>query len=418
MNTAFKSLLVGLLAFSWLFILPTFDQCYAATPMVANGDNYSLILKSDGSVWSWGRNTSGQLGDGTTTDRDDPIQVAGLSDVVAIDACASTSMALKGDGTVWAWGNNFKCQLGIGVCGFNEDRRLVPVQVIGLSGIVAISLKNEYQFALKSDGTVWAWGYNPDGILGVEDFHRYVHTPDQVVGLSDVVEIASSDSRSYAIKSDGTVWAWGENGWGGLGDGTNTRHSHPVQLPILSGVVAIEPYRNATLALKSDGSVWGWGFVDSCYDLGDTTKVDPYTPVQIMGLSDVVSLSLGISHVTALKNDGSVWWWDSNFGPIKVENFSVSQFSTEAPQAPTLFNSTNGDNVKVYWSPKFDATGYTLYYAPYPFTGIESIGSFDMGQVTEGEFTLWGGASFYIAIEAYNDSGASGYSNIGLFTIQ
>ena len=121
---------------------------------IAGGDSHSLALKSDGTVWAWGYNGCGQLGDGSTTNRLTPVQVSGLTGVVAIAGGGSHSLALKSDGTVWAWGCNDYGQLGDGT----TTNRLTPVQVSGLTGVVAIAGGGAHSLALKSDGTVWAWG--------------------------------------------------------------------------------------------------------------------------------------------------------------------------------------------------------------------------------------------------------------------
>ncbi len=187
---------------------------------VKAGGWHTLGLKSDGTVWAWGNNGSGRLGDGTTTDRHTPVQVNGLSGVTAIAGGWHYTIAMKSDGTVWAWGYNDYGQLGDGT----TTERHTPVQVSGLSGVVAIAGAQLHSLALKSDGTVWAWGENSAGQLG-DGTTTSRYTPVQVSGLSGVVAIAGGTSYSLALKSDGTVWAWGYNGNGQLGNGTTRRDS-------------------------------------------------------------------------------------------------------------------------------------------------------------------------------------------------
>jgi Regulator of chromosome condensation (RCC1) repeat/Carboxypeptidase regulatory-like domain len=124
--------------------------------------NFTVFLKGDGTVWAWGSNSNGQLGNGTTTDSSTPVQVSGLSGVTAVAAGSAHAIALKGDGTVWAWGSNSNGQLGNGTTTDSST----PVQVSGLSGVTAVAAGSAYTIALKGDGTVWAWGSNSNGQLG------------------------------------------------------------------------------------------------------------------------------------------------------------------------------------------------------------------------------------------------------------
>ena len=270
------------------------------------GGDHSLGVKSDGSVWAWGSNGSGQLGDGTTTDRLTPVRVSGLSGVVAVAAGANHSLALKSDGSVWAWGYNVYGQLGDGT----TISRTTPVQVNGLSGIVALGAGGDHSLGVKSDGSVWAWGYNLLGQLGDGTTTDRL-TPVRVSGLSGVVAVAAGANHSLALKSDGSVWAWGSNGWGQLGV-TGTDRPTPVQVSGLSGVVAVDADSVNSLALKSDGSVWAWG--SNLYgQLGDgSTTSSRSMPVQVSGLSGAVAVSAGYYHSLALKSDGTLWAWGDN----------------------------------------------------------------------------------------------------------
>lgn len=212
----------------------------SATPMqvlnisnvvaVSGGDKHSLALRADGTVWSWGANFAGQLGNGTYTDSTVPVPVSNLPGIVAIYGGFEHCLALKSDGTVWTWGRNYEGQLGIGVMG---GTRNIPVQVPNLAGVVAIagSAGGHYSLALKADGTVWAWGYNASGQLGEGTFSNR-DKPTRVTNLPLAVAIATGNNHSLALAADGTVWAWGLNTFGQLGNGTFTPspplgHPHP-----------------------------------------------------------------------------------------------------------------------------------------------------------------------------------------------
>lgn len=199
--------------------------------VVFAGDNRNNIyaLKKDGTVWAWGDNESGQLGDGTTTSSFFPVQVSHLENVVSIAAGVGSGYALKGDGTLWSWGSNMMGQLGDGT----TTVQLVPVQVTGLSDIVSVIPNNSifsYVIALKKDGTVWAWGNNQNGQLGNGTTEISEDFPIQVNNLHNIVSISVSYTSNFAVQNDGTVWAWGYNYLGQLGDGTTEDRLFPVQV--------------------------------------------------------------------------------------------------------------------------------------------------------------------------------------------
>jgi YD repeat-containing protein len=288
---------------------------------IAAGGNHSLAVKSDGTAWAWGANAAGQLGDGTTTNRSAPVQVSGLSGATAVAAGGNHSLALQSDATVWAWGRNDGGQLGDGT----TSNRSAPVQASGLSGATAIAAGDAHSLALKSDGTVWAWGANAAGQLGDgTTTNRYA--PVQVSGLTNVTAIAAGWLHSLAVKADGTVWAWGNNGWGELGDGTMTNRTTPVQVVgpggsgFLTGVRVVKGDAAFSLALKDDGTVWAWGN-NGEGELGDGTYTLRTAPVQVVGpggsgvLTDVVDIAVGEWHSLAIKSDGTAWaWGDGSYG--------------------------------------------------------------------------------------------------------
>jgi alpha-tubulin suppressor-like RCC1 family protein len=276
---------------------------------IAAGCCHTLALKDDGTVWAWGNNWAGQLGDGTTTWRYTPVQVSGITGVIAIAAGYDHSIALKNDGTVWAWGSNSHGQLGTLLPGLQQSS---PVQVSGLTSIIAITGGGWHSIALKNDGTVWAWGTGADGQLGNGTNTNKQYTPVQVSGLTGVVAVAGGWYHSIALKNDGTVWAWGNNWAGQLGDGTTTQRNIPAQVSGLTGMAAIAGGGYHTIALKNNGTAWGWGYN---YDgeVGDGTGYNnKYTPVQVSGLTGVAAIEGGERHTIAIKNDGTVWAWGYN----------------------------------------------------------------------------------------------------------
>lgn len=294
---------------------------------IAAGGWHSLAICSDSTVKAFGENASGQLGDGTTVDKSTPVTVAGLTGIIAVggggDQLEAHSMALKANGTVWAWGSNLYGGLGNGT----TVNSMSPVQAVGLSNVKAIAAGGWHSVALKNDGTVWVWGWNTDGQLG-DGTTTDKSTPQQVPGLTGVVKIAAGTYHVLALKNDGTVWAWGDNVSGQIGDGTTVDRNSPVQVAGLTNVSAIAAGRFFSLAIKNDGSVWTWG--ENLYgQLGDGTTTDKSTPVQVTGLTGVVDavVASGAFHCLAMKNDNTVCAWGrntyGNLGDGTVQNSSV-----------------------------------------------------------------------------------------------
>lgn len=275
---------------------------------IAAGWSHSLYLCNNGStVNSWGRNEFGQLGNGTTNVVPNPVPgvVSGITGVKAIRGGYQHVLALRNDSTVWTWGDNADGQLGIGT----NVGSSVPVKVNALSGIIAVSggQAGYHSLALRADGTVWTWGRNTEGQLG-DGTLTSSNVPVQVTGLSNVIAIAGGEYHSLAIKSDGTAWAWGRNSNGQLGDSTTTNSSTPVQVKGLTGVTAIKGGRYFSFAILSDSTVWTWG-QNGDGQLGNGTTTQSLIPVQVTGLNQVVAIAGSAFHCLALKSDGTVRSW-------------------------------------------------------------------------------------------------------------
>jgi len=265
---------------------------------IAAGHSHSLAIKPDGSLWAWGYNAYGQVGDASITNR--PIPVSVLSAVRAVAATWGRSQALKTDGSLWAWGYNTSGEIGDG----STTNRSRPVQV--LSGVAAMAAGYYHTLAVKTDGSLWTWGWNVGGQLGdgTTTDHR---SPVRLLTLTGVASVAAGSLYSLALKTDGSLWAWGDNTYGSIGDGTVTSRSSPVQ--VLTGVGAVATYSNHSLALKNDGSVWAWGYNGSG-ELGDGTTTNRRSPIQV--LTGVVAVAAGNGHSLAVKTDGSLWAWGNN----------------------------------------------------------------------------------------------------------
>ena len=282
---------------------------------VGTGWLHSLAVKTDGTAWAWGANWYGQLGDGQEFLPESyiPVQVANLTGVAAVAGGLMHSLAAKTDGTVWAWGHNKHGQVGDGSV---TEKRPVPVQAVGLSGMTAVAAGDYHCLALCSDGAVWAWGQNMYGQLGNGTFSKYSAVPVRVAGLSGVIAVAAGNRHSLALRSDGTVWAWGDNSYGQLGNGSTASSSVPVQVRDLTGCQSLAAGGGHALASRSGGTAWAWGS-NSLGQLGNGTTVNSNVPVQVVNLAGVKAVSAGSSRSFAVLEDGNAWAWGSNFRQIE-----------------------------------------------------------------------------------------------------
>jgi uncharacterized repeat protein (TIGR03803 family) len=268
---------------------------------VAAGTSHSLFLKDNGTVWASGLNTNGQLGDGSIINRPSPVQVSGLTGIIAVSAGNTHSLFLKNDGTVWACGINSNGQLGDGT----TVQKNTPVQVSGLTGIIKISAGGLHSLFLKNDGTVWACGRNANGQLGDG---TTIGKPTSVLisSLSGITEISAGGTHSQFLKNNGTVWATGLNTNGQLGNGTTTQRTTPSALATINFVTAISAGATHTLFLRNDGTAWSCG-LNTNGQLGDGTTTQAITPVLVSTLNGVTALDAGATHSLFLTNDGTVW---------------------------------------------------------------------------------------------------------------
>ena len=292
---------------SWSFTTST-PFSPASGAKLAGGMYHSTAIKNDGSVWVWGWNTDGELGDGTNVPQSLPKRVSNLPPIVSIANGWTHTIALTSAGNLLAWGGNDQGQLGIG----SKIKQFSPVSIPNLTRVSAIACGSNHSLAV-SNGEVWTWGLNSSGQLGNGGTTTSL-SPVKASDLSDVIAVSAGLAHSIALKSDGTVWTWGSNDYGQLGDGTQTPQSTPIKVPSLSGIKRIAAGGYHCLAIKSDDTVVAWGW-NGAEQLGVSGINYSTVPRQVENLSGIIAVAAGDNHHSlALKSDGTVWGWGNNGG--------------------------------------------------------------------------------------------------------
>jgi alpha-tubulin suppressor-like RCC1 family protein len=284
------------------------------------------LAAEPGNPWAWGWNKFGELGTGDTVERDSPVPVAGVTEVIAVAGGGAHSLALKADGSVWGWGSNARGALGDGSA---VAERHIPVRA-QIDNVTAIVAGSSLSLAIKKDGTLWAWGQNSFGLLGMGTQDQNSHpTPAAVPGLASVQAVAAGEYHNLVLLKDGTVRTWGSNAVGALGTGPHADDAvsyQPVEVPNLTEVQAIGAGWHFSLALKRNGTVWMWG-----QQLGTHMP----SPTQVANLNDVVAIAAGSSTAYAIKRDGTVWGWGSNH-PGALGDSSASAIQVTPIEIPAL----------------------------------------------------------------------------------
>ncbi len=286
--------------------------------------HWTLALSTDGTVWAWGHNESAQLGNGIFGDSTIPVRVGSLTNIVDIAAGSNHGLAVRSDGSVWRWGAPDSA------ISLVPDR--LPVRIAALSDIVAVAAGFRFSLALRNDGRVFAWGINNSGQLGDGSAVFSRANPAQVPGLTAVRSIAAGMHSAFAIRSNGSVVAWGLGVEGNLGDGGTVNRLSPVPVPGLSNIEQISASYHG-LARTTAGEVWFWGTSrDGVRGDGTTLSGVHLTPVRVPGLQLITGIAVGGTHNLAFQSNGTVWAWGSGTrGEIGIEPVYIQYTPVAVP---------------------------------------------------------------------------------------
>ena len=351
------------------------DRTQRSSPIQVPGGNWNLknaqayydctnsaITKTDGTLWGIGGNSNGELGDNTSVERSSPVQIGTETTWAFAYTTYKNTYATKTDGTLWGWGGCGDGQLGLNASG-DAERRSSPTQIgTGTDWSTAdncISGSRGGVCALKSDGTLYCWGANDGGQLGQNDKTKY-SSPRQVPG-TDWRSLGAGYASTFATKTSGQLWAWGSNWGGALGQGDTTSCSSPKNIPGSDwSTVVSSAYMGHTITTKTDGTLWTWGRNYGRGTLGQnsggpSTTGDLSSPTQVgTGTDWDNAVSAARFSCAALKTDGTLWSWGANYYGMLGLNQGGPQMKSSPTQIPGKWSkvSLTAGGASGYWGLK------------------------------------------------------------------
>ena len=326
-------------------------------------DSYSAAVKSDGSLWMWGKsNRLIRVGDPNNFNTNQPRPYKCMEDVASVSLGTYCGAVIKTDGSLWMWGANLYQQLYGNELDYTSW--YTPQKV--MDDVVSVSVSTYHVAAVKTDGSLWVWG---DSTFGNSVSGLNYSTPVKI--MDNVVSACTQGSNFVAVKSDGSLWTWGKNFGGQLGDGTTTDRSTPAK--VMSGVVSAAVRNGGAAAIKTDGSLWMWGANSrGCLGFGPTDQhyvendaVEPHpTPRKLMD-GGVVSVALGSRNSFAVKTDGSVWGWGDNGESVTVRGGTLTSravlgdgSATNRYQPTWILGGASIEDAEASWAAVYDPDWY------------------------------------------------------------
>jgi alpha-tubulin suppressor-like RCC1 family protein len=338
---------------------------------ISVGYAHVMGIKFDGTLWGWGRNNVGQVGDGTTVDKSTPVQIGSDTNWATVASggffLGGFAIAIKTTGTLWAWGGNGNGQLGDGTL----IQKTSPIQIGSDTNWATVACGERHTIAIKSTGTLWAWGRNSSGQLG-DGTTTERTAPVQIGSDTNWASVSCGDGFSIAIKTTGTLWGWGTNTFGQ--NGTTASRTAPFQIGSDTNWASVSCGTAYAMAIKTTGTLWGWG--DNGYgQLGDGTATQRTTPVQIGSDTNWAKVAAGKIHTIAIKTTGTLYAWGCNGGGQFGETTNTGAKDEidnyrniyDPMQIGILINNTSyySSSTWEYSIPGRYGSGFTNYYYYY-----------------------------------------------------
>ena len=396
---------------------------YLISPDNYSNLNSSLAITNDGSLWAWGYNNQGQLGFNDLITRSSPVQVSSsiLYNYTDISSGQYHTLALKNDGTLWTWGYN-----GYGQLGLNDAiARSYPTKIGSLTSWLSVATGYGQSYAIKNDNTLWGWGANNSGQLALNTSGSGVYRSSPVqVGVwpatTEIGQISSSISHSVGLKTDGTLWTWGQNNYGQLGLGNAIYRSSPVQVGALTNWLIISAGQYKTFALKTDGTLWTWG-AGNFGQLGQNDVGSRSSPVQVGALNTWAAISADKSGWigAAIKTDGTLWTWGfGGFGTLGLNDAIYRSSPTQVGVSTNWLSISGGNNNLL--AIKIDGTLWGIGGKDPSTLGLNISSGYRSSPVQVGTLTNWSSISINGTSAAIKTDGtlwtwgANSYGELGL----
>ena len=340
-----------LITFVLISLIPI--ALFAQWKSVAAGRQHSMAIKSDNTVWAWGRNKYGELGNNTYIDTPSPVQVAlPTGNWLFIEMGAEHSVAIKSDGTLWTWGRNNYGQLGDGTVVTSNK----PAQIKGGGTWISASVKGAATLAIKSDGTLWGWGSIPNSGGSTNT----IKEPVQIGTSNSWASINLGFNHAIGIQKDGSLWAWGANTEGQLGDGTTAGYDVPKKTGNVNSWAKISAGEYHSIALKTDGTLWVWG--DNYFgQLGIGSTNDALLPTQVGNSNKWISIAAGWDHSFAIDNNNNLWGWGRNGGRLGNGTANSSNIPILCGSAARQVSGGDFHSIVLNTSGQFCGTGENSY---------------------------------------------------------